>query len=230
MTSTEAEIERIESLVRALVAPARGRARTAHAPISHTTAEQVFDGRLLTARLVEGLSEGVKTLVVAPSTVVTPLAREALKKSGVILRFVARGAFLDAGEWGFAIVSERGSGTLVALKRHLLESDWCEVALADEWVAASARRGALIVSDAAARTVWEACRTSNVRAAQVRDVAELERAVRTLGVNLIALEIDGTPLALARSIAESFRKRGAPRVPADLVESKQEACPCGSPK
>ncbi len=235
MTTASQEIDRVEAAVRAILAPAVRAARsTARASSAQSGAtkpyEQVVDGRLLTARQVEAVGEHVRTLVLAPTTVVTPLAREALKKRGLSLRFVARGVVNDAGEWGFAIDAQEPAGALAALARRLLEDNWSEVEAPAEWVAAQANRGALVVTNAAARVVWEACAHGGTRAAQTRDVAELDRAVRTLGVNLVVIEADATPTALARAIADGFRKAGAPRPPADLENHQTEACSCESRK
>ncbi|MDE2509221.1 MAG: hypothetical protein KGM43_18630, partial [Planctomycetota bacterium] len=126
MTTASQEIDRVEAAVRAILAPAvRVATSTARASSarSGTTKpyEHVIDGRLLTARQVEAVGEHVQTLVLAPSTVVTPLAREALKKRALSLRFVARGVVNDVGEWGFAIDSQEPAGALAALARRLLE-------------------------------------------------------------------------------------------------------------
>src|SRR5262249_8439893 len=108
----------------------------------------VFAGRLLALRHAEALPPGTNLIRVAPGTVITPLARDNLKRLGIEVRFVARSEaerVRSAGEWGFAV--EASSGLLEALRRSLLEGAgaWREVGSSlDEaagWVGGSGGRG-----------------------------------------------------------------------------------------
>src|SRR5438874_526761 len=66
----------------------------------------VFAERLLALRHAEAISSAAREVLVAPGTVVTPLARDRLKQRGIALRLGAKG---DAarptrtGDWAFAI-------------------------------------------------------------------------------------------------------------------------------
>lgn len=181
---------------------------------------EVFAGRLLSLREAEKVPAGVGELKVAPGTVVTPLARDHLKRLGIGLRFVSRseaGRAGNVGEWGFAI--ETGSGVVAAFRRSLLDGadDWRDLgASADDaagWVAGGSSRGALVLTEGAAVAVYRACRVGGVRAASAEDAGAAARAVRALGANLLVVEPAGKPIALLRQIGATFRRSGGPVAP-----------------
>jgi hypothetical protein len=183
--------------------------------------EEIFAGRLLSLRHAEGLAPGTRLVRLAPGTVITPLAREDLKKRGVELRFVCRADVsqaTDLGEWGFAVERDAESGIVDALRLTLMDdlASWRELggaADAAHWVAGSRSRGALVLAVEASVAVYRACRVSGVRAAVGEDPRSVVRAARALGVNLLVVEPAGKPIALLRQIAASYRRLGAPVVP-----------------
>ena len=78
---------------------------------------QVVVGKLFSARHVEALPPGTRTIQVAPGTVVTPVARDMLKRLGVAIRLMSSSHSLMAsahGEWAFAIDTETGTTQAVA--------------------------------------------------------------------------------------------------------------------
>ena len=193
---------------------------------------EVFPERLLALRHVEQMGPHVRAVRVAPGTVVTPLARDELKRRDVKLSWISRRdaeAGRERGEWGFAI--EGDSGVLTALRRTWLEEDvWHELPTlrdAARWVAEVSRRGAVVLTDEPALTVWRANQSAGVRAASAEASAAVVRAVQGLGPNLLVIEPAGKPLALLKQLATTFRSAGAPRVPAHL---REEAASCVSPK
>src|SRR4051794_21176908 len=137
---------------------------------------EVFAERLFALRHAEALPAANREVRVAPGTIVTPLARELLKKRGVALRWVAKGMadrVKHPGEWGFAIEAGAESGVIAALRRVLLEEGWTEVdgSLDDAtcWVLEAPYRGTLVVTDEASLAVWRACQVPGVRAGCVAD-------------------------------------------------------------
>ncbi|MBV8076716.1 MAG: hypothetical protein JO284_09975 [Planctomycetaceae bacterium] len=185
---------------------------------------EVFADRLLAQRHIEALPGGTREVRITPGTVVTPLARDLLKRRGIILRWVSggeAGRVRDRGEWGFAFESE--SGVLAALRRAWLEEEWSEVASSPvataRWVVASPRRGALLLTDEASVAVWRACRFEGVRAASAAEPEAVARAVRRLGVNLLVVEPAGKSIALMRQLGRTFRRGGAPRAPEGLASA-----------
>src|SRR4051794_28741496 len=96
-------IAEVDAAVRAVLAGQSARAIPQGDPI--------FAGRLLRLADAEGLAGRGRVVRVAPGTVVTPLARDHLKRHGVELRFVSQGEvnrLRNPGEWGFAIEVESG--------------------------------------------------------------------------------------------------------------------------
>lgn len=185
---------------------------------------ETFSGRLLSLKAIEGLREEVRVVEVAPGTVVTPLARDVLKRRGVEIRLVSRDAIeklRNAGEWAFAV--EEDSGSMRAVRRALLDAPegWHELDgsldAAAAWVAESAYRGALVVTGEAPVAVYRACQVPGVRAAAVCEVDAVDRAVRSLGLNLLVVEPSGKPIGLIRQLATTFRRGGGPTPPPWLV-------------
>ncbi len=179
----------------------------------------VFADRLLGVRQAEAWGDRAEIRVL-PGTVVTPLARDLLKRRGVVVRVVSgREATLARsqrrGEWGFAVESTRHAGLVASLRRQWRDSDWCEITSgAADWVIYAEGRGALVVADEAAVATWQANRVAGIRAATVGDVDATTRAVRHLGANLLVVEPATRSIHQIRQIGERFRGAGAPVAPA----------------
>ena len=213
----------VDAAVRAVLAemfPVRPRLGLSREP--RKPGIESFAGTLVSLKQVEILSPKIVELLIAPGTVVTPLARDLLKRRGVSIRFVARSEVARAGnlgEWGFAIESEINRGLLEALRRGLLEGpeSWFEVGSTFEeatgWVAGVEGRGAMLLTDEASVAVYRACREPGVRAAVAVDVDTVSRAVRALGVNLLVVEPAGKSIAFLQQIGRSFRRLGGPEAP-----------------
>jgi len=227
MSSRASSIELVARAVESVLLELdRGRA---HRDRSRSRMPAIFAERLLSLRKVEGLAQREQVIRVAPGTVVTPLARDFLKRQGIRLQWVSRSEVeqsLERGEWGLVIASR--SGLVEALRRTLLESsqEWraqlADVESAASWVAASPTRGALVVTDEAAVAVWLACQRQGVRAAQATDVDAVDRAVRQLGVNLLVIEPAGKSIALLKQMSLAFQRSGAPR-PVEELNGKERS-------
>lgn len=213
----------VDSAVQAVLAEMFPVARHAGA-IAHFAKPgvEVFSGTLLSLRHAEILSPRIVEVLIAPGTVVTPLARDVLKRRGVSIRFVARSEVArlrNAGEWGFAIESERNRGLLEALRRGLLDGSesWFEVGSqlddAMNWVTEAEGRGAMLLTDEASVAVFRACRNPGVRASAAVDVDSVSRATRLLGVNLLIVEPAGKSIALMHQLGRALRRFGGPLPP-----------------
>jgi hypothetical protein len=181
---------------------------------------EVFPGRLLSLKQAETLRAGLRVVQVAPGTVVTPLARDHLKRQGIEIRFAARAdveRLRNVGQWGFAVTVE--SGLVVAARRALLDAPegWQELdpslEAAAGWVAGADGRGALVLTDDAPLAVYRACQVSGLRAAAVGEPEAVARAVRSLGVNVLVVEPAGKSIPLIRQLATTFRRGGGPVPP-----------------
>jgi hypothetical protein len=180
--------------------------------------QDVFAERLLSLRQAEGLATNRHEVRIAPGTVVTPLARDFLKRQGISLKIVSRSEVervRDPGEWGLAIESD--SGLIAAFRRSLLDGarPWNEVEgsaeAAAQWVNESPGRGVVLLTDQASVAVWLACRLPGVRAAQAGDVDAVDRAIRWLGLNLLVVEPAGKSISLLKQMSLSFQRAGAPQ-------------------
>ncbi len=209
-------IRTVDEAVRSVLRALRG------GPARERSGAEVFPERLFSLRHVESLPGGTREIKIAPGTVVTPLARDALKRLGIGLRFVSK-AEVDRvrrkGEWAFAIESE--SGIVSVLRRALLDDSepWTELATATDltrWLGEAEDRGAMLLTDEAAPAVWRACRVTGVRAAVSESGDAVDRAVRGLGVNLLVIEPQGKSIAFLRQLGLTYRRGGAPRAPEGL--------------
>ena len=180
---------------------------------------EVFADRLLGVRRAAGLLDRAEVRVL-PGTVITPLARDLLRRQGVAVRVAsgrdaAAARAQDLGEWGFAIEGTRQTGLAEALRQHWLDDGWVAIeGEAPAWVAEAEGRGAVILADEAAPAAWRANRVEGIRAASVGDVDEAARAIRHLGANVLVVEPIARPVHLIRQIARHFRAAGAPVAPA----------------
>jgi hypothetical protein len=201
----------VDAAVRTVLAELRG----AMQPADRKTTP-VFAGRLFSLRQAEALSPGARVIRIAPGTVVTPLARDLMKRRGIAIQLAGIAEFgkTAPAEWAFAIDSDLGS--LHALRRSLLEDAgrWSELGPSlDEvvgWIQAADGRGALLVTEAGALAVWRACQAPGVRAAVAAEPADVDRASRSLGANLIVVEPAGKSPSWIKQLATAFRRAGAP--------------------
>lgn len=192
--------------------------------------DPVFADRLFSLRLAETLPPDVRSIKIAPGTVMTPLARDFLKRRGIAVRLAGAAEIAPSvrGEWAFAI--DGTAGHLQALERTFLEDSrlWTELepSLDDltGWIQDGEGRGALWVTIDAALAVWRACRVPGVRAAFAAEPSDARNAARSLGVNVLVVDPTGKSISWIRQIALAFRGAGAPRFaeePAGLGEASR---------
>lgn len=204
----------VDAAVRTVLAELRGTTRS----IDRGTSP-VFAGRLFSLRHAETLPAGSRIVRIAPGTVVTPLARDLMKRRGVTIQLAGIAEFgaTAVGEWAFAIDSDLGS--LHALRRSLLEDAgrWAELEPSVDdvthWIQAAEGRGVLLVTTDGALAVWRACQAPGVRAAVAAEPTDVDRASRSMGANLIVVEPDGKSPSWIKQLATAFRRAGAPSWP-----------------
>ncbi|KAJ3072753.1 hypothetical protein HK102_006169, partial [Quaeritorhiza haematococci] len=168
---------------------------------------------------------GRDSVRVVAGTVITPLARDLLKRRGIVVRLAGAADVAAAakGEWAFAV--EPGAGWLGALQRSFLEDSglWRELeASVDavvEWLSDGEGRGAIFVTTDGATAVWRACRAHGVRAAFANEPAAVHRATGPRGANLSGGDPAGKSIAWIKQLATAFRRAGAPR---DLIAAEYE--------
>jgi hypothetical protein len=202
---SEPTIEQVNDAVKAVLAAAR---------ISQAgEPDQTFHGRLLGLKHAEQIGRKSGELHIAIGTVVTPLARDLLKKNQVSLRFVNE-AQIAGGEWGFVIESQ--SGISSAIRGSLMEGSksWSEVGTtaldAALWVVAAPNRGAALLTSEASIAVWKANAIPGVRAAFAFDLDSAARAIRHLGVNLLVIETHHSSISFLKHLLTTFQRGGSP--------------------
>lgn len=176
-----------------------------------------FEGRLLGERQVEALGPDVQDLRIGASTVITPIARDMLKRRGIHVRLVSDSEASRRGVWGF--VMEPGLPMADTIRRAIVSGDagWREVGddviAATRWVTEDEDRGAVVFSAEASIACWLAAQERGVRSASPGDADSLARAAEHLGANLIVIEPAGRSIPTLTHWLKIFRKFGAPEAP-----------------
>lgn len=216
----------VDAAVRAVLAALR----PAPAPGRHgmpgggPVGASVFPGRLLGERDATALARSGAPVRITPGTVVTPLARDILKRAGVELRYASHAELAangQTGEWAFAF--EPASGPVEPLRKSLLggSEHWTDLGVdpmqASAWVADGPGRGALVLTPSTALVTWRANQVAGVRAATAADPASVARAIEELGLNLLVVDPAGRSIFELRHLGAVFRRGGAPRPPAWLA-------------
>jgi len=214
----------VDAAVRAVLADFRV---PTQGPANGRAADVVFADRLFSLRMAETLPPDVRSIKIAPGTVLTPLARDFLKRRGVAVRLagLAEIAPTARGEWAFALGARNGQ--LQALQRAFLEDarTWTELDPSlDEltaWIRDGEGRGTFLVTVDPALVVWRACQVPGVRAAFAAEPADARSASRSLGANLLVVDPTGKSISWIRQIALAFRGAGAPRFAEDVKEASR---------
>ncbi|GIW87057.1 MAG: hypothetical protein KatS3mg108_1381 [Isosphaeraceae bacterium] len=172
-----------------------------------------FAGRVLTLRVVSGLPETIRQVVVGCETVVTPMARDALRQRGVVVS-IESGPAVPAGvEW--ALASDGDSPRFEAYRRAVLGGPGAwrhfgpDLDRAVAWWTASGARAGVVLSACAAGTVWRLHRFARIRAAQVHDAESLGRA-GPFQPNVVVVEPAATSLAEWRHLVGRFQRSFMP--------------------
>lgn len=208
-------VARIDAVVRAVLQELTSTAPPSPTHASHLPASEHFAGPLLALRHVESLPSGVREVRIDPSTVLTPLARDQLRRLGIAVRIVSRSELARAGvagEWGLAI--ESALPLAEGLRRSLLSDrdPWADLGddphEAAAWVAVGPHRAAVIVAAEPALVAWSCSQTPGVRAAALTDPDALLRAARSLAPNCLVIDPAGQSIFAIRHLCATFRRIG----------------------
>jgi hypothetical protein len=176
-----------------------------------------FPGALILERHAASIPQSARQVLVSPGTVVTPLAKEILKKRGIAVRPISalqrNGHGLGPiGEW--AVLRLCNSAQAQSLESMLIGrgGDGWEILgpsaeHAVEWLDASPERHLAILAETACTAVWWAVR-SGVRAAEVRGPLDVERIVTTFAPRCFVLEPSRLPIHESRQIFRTWRSMG----------------------
>jgi hypothetical protein len=189
-----------------------------------------WPGRVLTARDLRHSWNGHQELVLLPGTVITPLAAEELRDNAVrVTRQVKEPTRVASVPWGYA---EDRPGALVRsavqalgreglLLRELppdkrgLPCRWAR-AVAD-CVAHGECRGGVVFCDDPGLVCCVANKLAGLRAVAVCTVGQAAKAARSLGSNLVAVEMPGRTFFEVRQILRTICTAGEPACPAGVA-------------
>ncbi len=169
-----------------------------------------FPGRVLSMRSLEQISLSVREIRIACGTVVTPLARDAIKQRGIAVTLASANGHVASGEWGLATDGE--SQRFQAYLRPILSSSqvWttlgASVECVPDWLRKGDRRAAVVLSDRGAWAVWQLHRSAEARAALVADSESLDRSIASLQPNVLVVEPAATSLPEWRHLSSRFRQ------------------------
>ncbi|HXG10820.1 MAG TPA: RpiB/LacA/LacB family sugar-phosphate isomerase [Gemmataceae bacterium] len=176
-----------------------------------------WSGRVLTADDLRGRLNGQRELVLAPRTIVTPLAAEQLRANGVrITRQPIAEPAVPSAVWGYAqerphplvasaVQSLERDGLRLKELRVENETDGCRWAKAvAECVARGVCAGGVVFCQDPGLVCCVANKLAGLRAVAVITAAQAARAMRTLGANLVAVEMPGRTFFELRQILRTL--------------------------
>jgi len=184
-----------------------------------------WTGRVVCAEDLRRSLNGHRELVLAPRAIVTPLAHEELRSRGVTITRQTAPQAKTATTWGYA--QDRPEPLVQSLIRSL-ERDGVALkelaappdASACRWAAAVAKcvtdgkctAGVVFCQDAGL-LCCVANKIAGLRAVPVASVAQAARAAKSLGANLVAVEMAGRTFYEVRQIVRIVCVPGGPACP-----------------
>jgi hypothetical protein len=191
---------------------AKGHTANSDAPVLH------WPGRVLSLADLQRSLNGHRDIILAPGTIITPLAAEELRHRGVTLtRRTEKPAASSAVTWGvacersYAVVTNAMQG-LARESTPLRELAWHGARAVADQVAT----GTCVVAfcEDPALVCCVANKLPGLRAAAVNTVLQASRAATTLGANLLAVEMPGRTFFEVRQI---LRNLGRPVCPEEMA-------------
>jgi hypothetical protein len=198
-----------------------------------------WPGRVLTAGDLRTSLNGHREVLLAPGTLVTPLAADELKANGIrIVRETPvpspKPAAMESGLWGYA--EERPhplvQSAVQSLQRERLPlrplqpegkaADCLWARAVAECVAHGECRGGVVFCQDPALVCCVANKVAGLRAAAANTVAQATRATLTLGANLLVVEMPGRTFFEVRQILRTLCACGGPDCPPGVACTLRE--------
>ncbi|MBI1323404.1 hypothetical protein GC170_09485 [bacterium] len=184
-----------------------------------------FPGKLLLERHAVSLPASTRQVLTSPSTVLTPLAREILRKRGVTVRVSNASGLgspspLIAGEWAVLRLCESPQAqSLEAMLIGRGGEGWIGFGASAEaavgWLETQPSGHLAVLAQSAANSLWWLIR-HGVRAAQTNASAEVERIVTEFAPRCLVVEPARLAIHDSRQIFRTWRSLGFR--PANLVD------------
>jgi Ribose/Galactose Isomerase len=194
-----------------------------------------WPGRVVSAEELRRTLNGQRELIVPTAAIITPSAAEHLRQSGVrITRKDPEPKPAAAATWGYA--EDRPvpfvRSAVQSLARDGIElrelacpngQEACQWArTAADCVARGECHGAIVFCEDAGLLCCVANKIPGLRATAVRSPAQVNRATRALGANVVAVETPGPTFFEIRQILRAVCGAGAPTCPLDVATALQE--------
>ncbi len=188
-----------------------------------------FPGKLLLERHAVSLPESTRQIVTSPATVVTPLAREILRKRGVSVR-ISNASGLGsqkpvlAGEWAVVRLCESPQAqSLEAMLVGRGGEGWVgfgpSAEAAVQWLESQPAGHLALLAQTACTALWWAIR-QGVRAAQVNASADVERIVAAFAPRCLVVEPARLAIHESRQIFRTWRALGLQMPVPGAIESQ----------
>ncbi|MFM7128186.1 MAG: hypothetical protein ACKO0V_02375 [bacterium] len=185
-----------------------------------------FSGSLLLERHALELEPGLRELAILPKTVVTPLAREILKKKGISTRLVGSAGIagitaVSHGQW--AILRLSASSQAVAAESMMAgrTGEGWDVSTgslddAAAWLGNGEGRHLGILAEAACVTVWRLAR-AGIRSARACAADEVESIVKNFAPQSLVVESAKMPIHEIKQVFQTWRRMGVVSPPRSVA-------------
>lgn len=194
-----------------------------HAPPTH---DVVLNDRVITADLLERSVNGHRRIQIAAKAVLTPSAREFLRKSDVEWSRLDGQAAGSAGTGQWKAIVLEAAPVVTGAVEDMTRSGWQRELVGsvreavEQAVGAICRgeaAGVVAFSEQADAIICRANRNPTVRGAVVMDVKHLDAVRQSVGANLIGIRPQGRSYFELRNLLRAFGDR-APQAPAGWDE------------
>jgi hypothetical protein len=218
----------IEQIVRQVLADlrsgqpsARPTASTAKPSVNAVPGQLTLTSKIVSASLLEGRLDGISQLVVPRGAVITPAARDELKRrnvtiaSAVSLANTSSAASLHVAVAGTRYDARPLLSALAAEGIHAAQERASDLIEATTQLAPAARTGfALLVTDEAAAALCLANRHAGVRAVLATNATAVDAAVASVGPNLLVIAPTGRSVFEMKQTIRAWLRHGRPACPA----------------
>ncbi|MFM1802096.1 MAG: hypothetical protein RJA81_1448 [Planctomycetota bacterium] len=188
-----------------------------------------FHGTLLLERHAYEIPFGIREISIFPKTVVTPLAREILRKKGVSLQWagsvgMAGRSSRAAAQWSILRLSDTTqAASIESLMAGRAGEGWelggRSLKNMLEWIQESDGRHVGVLTNVGCVTVWR-LQQAGVRSAEVRSSQDVEHIVHHFAPRALVVEPARMPIHEVKQIFQVWRRMGLVNASPDLLNAR----------
>lgn len=206
---------------------------------SHTSVESIgssadpsvyqFPGTLLLERHVYEIPFGIREIAIFPKTVVTPLAREILRKKSISLRWAGSAGLAGrspraVAQWSILRLSDSAQASSIESLMAGRAGEGWELGGRSlknilEWVQESDGRHVGVLTDVGCVTVWR-LQQAGVRSAEVRSSQDVEHIVHHFAPRALVVEPARMPIHEVKQIFQVWQRMGLVSATPDLLNAR----------